>query len=74
MLAPVGPQKSGRLATARDCALQAAGTGSGLHIEAVDGGREAGHMDVPVIVTPMGASVCPEGQNIGLKTVMKYAA
>jgi hypothetical protein len=62
------------LAHAIDSWLQLAGTGSGLQLKGDAEEWKTGHMPVPVTVTPMGANVCPGGQYIGLKTVMKYAA
>jgi hypothetical protein len=52
------PQNSGVLAIALDASLQAGGTGLALHCTAAYALKvEAGHMEAPTTVTPMGAKV-----------------
>jgi hypothetical protein len=69
-----GPQRSGMLAILMDDSLQAPGIGLDLQmICELEKGR--GHKAPPAtVIKPLGAKVDPAGQNMGVSSVMKYAA
>ena len=69
------PQTSGICAIFCEFALQVVGTGFALQTSAGAGlGKGTGHVAPPTTVTPCGANVDPCGQNMGVSSVMKYAA